>query len=350
MVLGYLDKRITYPKGMYDSACAYGFAYHPGALAIEVRGSCGADEEWLCQLYGFTFERSCGEDLPENYDKDAAWNEYIDRICGYLKDGVPVITPRGWIAEQKGSEVRSKSGMRGFWWDGLGSKERPDTHFFVITGIDKTEGLFYMNDPIWGWFGKGRDETGPLSGLRKSVERQAPGLRYLTYAFRKSDAPPIPDKMVWQVVRQRIGKKIEGDSKVYDKPQKHYCHYGINGWRSFRKDLEPAQFTRILRLRKERQGYDAVPVLAWQRLRLYHHHFMAKISADYLEEQKRVDDWAWLVDLEVLYRQMCVANEQIIAALSASKDLDTGVAKAMPALRKMQHLVDRVIEHLGTFK
>ena len=139
MVLGSKVEGLTYPKSMYYSTSPYGFFYINHALAMPPRLWTEEDDKWLASLYGLTFEKKV---RPEGLDENAAWDEYIRRVEAYLKKGFPVQTFFGWTpkdeAEKRG-EIVTPSGMRAYWWEGLTKQNRPDTHSFVIVGMDRSK-------------------------------------------------------------------------------------------------------------------------------------------------------------------------------------------------------------------
>jgi len=57
MVLGSIDKNISYPQSLYFSAKAYEFGYFPNGLMIAPPSWDDENNRWLASLFGLTYQR-----------------------------------------------------------------------------------------------------------------------------------------------------------------------------------------------------------------------------------------------------------------------------------------------------
>jgi len=112
MVLGSIDKSISYPKSLYYSAKAYEFGYFPNGLMIAPPSWDDENNRWLASLFGLAYQRIIP---PKTSDPDVAWKEYLQRIETALRSGSAVQTCRGWMgAWEKDGQITSKIGGRLF--------------------------------------------------------------------------------------------------------------------------------------------------------------------------------------------------------------------------------------------
>jgi len=353
MVLGSIVPGMTYPKSMYLSAKAYGFGYLPHSLMIEP----GAWEDeanlWLAGLYGLTYERI----LPaEGLGPDKAWEDYLNRIWRSLKEGSAVQITRGWMgSREEGGRVQSATGYRMFWWEGIDKPNRPDMHYFTAVGLDRSGGVLYMNDPIFGWFGQGKEMELKLSLLRPAVEKLLIQHRYITITFKRGRGPAKTEAEIETLLKERIRKKIAGDPSAYDSPAmwqefyrlakaREFAH-GLKAIRAFREDLQPKLFGRILAAKRDRTKIQPAGTVSWLDLGVYHQAYMALVSAEYLEEEGRLKDWEWIQQLAIHYFQLWLATSKLRALFKAEPDLDRALAQSGGILQEMDRGLARIEEH-----
>ena len=110
---------------------------------------------WLAFLFGLKYERVVP---PRGTNPDTAWQNYLNRVEKGLKAGYAIQTCRGWMGvKEEGGKITSKIGGRLFWWEGLSRRHRPNMHYFTLIGIDRAKDEIFFHDPIFGWFGFGKD-------------------------------------------------------------------------------------------------------------------------------------------------------------------------------------------------
>ncbi len=345
MVLGSKVQGLTYPKSVYYSTSPYGFFYIRHALAMPPRLWTEEDDKWLASLYGLTFEKKV---RPHGLDENAAWDDYIQRVEAYLKKGFPVQTFFGWTpkgeAESRG-EIVTPAGLRAYWWEGLTRQNRPDTHSFVIVGLDRPNNQVRMNIPMGGWSGIEKYCTRPLSFLRKRIEPLRSDLKYVTIAYMKTDGVPKDEKTIQKLVKERAQKKVEGDPSAYVKnpPERHL--YGVATLRALRSDLEPAAFFKILAERTKRQNVSPVEILVLFKLALDQHIFMTSLAAEHPEEERMTAEWEWISKLNVLYHKLYISNMKLLSTLRETEDKKIVAQKCEPVLKEMRGTVDELIGH-----
>jgi len=345
MVLGSFVKGMTYPKSVYYATNPYGFFYYQHSLAMPFAPWKEADFEWLGSLYGLSFERRVS---PRGIQGEAAWKEYLDRIEGYLKRGVPVQTYFGWRPrkeEEKEGKIVTRGGVRAFWWEGLKKEFRPDTHSFVVVGMDRSNDLLWFNAPIAGWFGMGKYVKKPLFNLKKSLKSLRPELKYTTMVYSPTDTPPKDEKTRLELVKKRIVKKLEGDPVTYTKEPSYRQLFGIRALEGLRDDLRPHVFVRILEGRKRKQGIAPLGVVVWLKLSIFQHRFMTSLAAEYLEEQMMMKEWEWLSELNILYHRLYISSVKL-GPIVTSTDGSLLAEKSEPVLREMRGTLDEVIKHM----
>ena len=357
MVLGSLDKSITYPKSLYYSAKAYGFGYLPNGLVIEPGGWDDETNQWLASLFGFSYERI----LPDRgIDPDKVWGDYLKRIKNALSQGSAVQVCRGWMGtREKGGQIRSHLG-RLFWWEGLTKRNRPDMHYFTVVGIDRSNREIYFHDPIFGWFGTGKYVKCKEELFRKTVERAPWQHRYITIIFKKTNRLPKGEKEIRALLKKRIIKKIKGDPSVYDsvemwrsffrlkRVKKSFAH-GIKGLKLFKKDLQPERFKRILIFKMKKRNIMPVEVVSWLDLNIYHSSFIASISAEYLEARGKTMEWEWLFRLHLLYEKLRISSLKLRLLFKTTPDLYQAVEKSKPILVQMRKTIDEMINHFQLY-
>ena len=358
MVLGSINKSITYPKSIYYSAQPFGFGYFENGLIIEPPSWDDEANQWMASLFGLIYERKVP---PRNINPDRAWNDYLHRIETALKAGYAVQTCRGWMAaKEEGGKIISKIGGRLFWWEGLSKKQRPDMHYFTIIGIDPSQKKIYLHDPIMGWYGWGKDVSAPETMLRQAVERAPWQHRYITVTFRPSSVPAKSEKEMQNLLRERILKKIKGDPSVYNSMEmwrtffgierlnRNFTH-GIRGLEAFKRDLNPERFKKILALKQQRRSMKPSSVVSWIDLIMYHKAWVSLIGAEYLEETGQIEKWQWLFRLHILYEQMWISTSKLRSIFKASNDVDNVMPNAKPVLMDLQKSIDEMISHFRLY-
>ncbi len=349
MVLGSFVQGITYPKSVYYATNPYGFFYFQHSLALPFAPWKEADFEWLGNLYGLSFEKRV---TPKGMDREAAWKEYLDRVEGYLRQGVPVQTYLGWVPrkkEEKEGKIVGRSGMRAFWWEGLTKKYRPDAHSFVVVGMDRSNDLFWLNVPVAGWFGMEKYLERPLSNFKRIMEPLRPELRYTTMVYLRTGQPQKDEKTIQELVRKRIVKKLRGDPAAYTKePKKRYL-YGISALEGLRDDLRPHMFFRILQGRMKKQGIAPLEVLVWLKLSLFQHTFMTSLAAEYLEGQRMMREWEWLSELNILYHRLYISSVKLVSIVRSTDDKRMWAEESDPVLKDMRTTIDEIIGHMQKY-
>lgn len=349
MVLGSFVKGLSYPKSLYYSTTPYAFFYYQYSLAMPFWAWQDEDHRWLGRLYGLTYEKKL---RPKGLDEKGAWKEYIDRLRGYLKKGSPVQTYLGWTARAKDEEegrIVTASGMHAYWWEGLSKKTRPDTHSFVVVGMDKSNDVVWFNAPAAGWKGLEKYAERPLSRLTYTMRNLRPKQKFTTATYLKGDKEPKDDKTIQDLVKQRIIKKLKGDPDAYvTNPPRRYL-YGIKALKGLKEDLTPDRFVRIVEGRVRKRGVRPVEVPVGMKLALYQHKFIASMAAEYLESQRKIAEWEWLTRLGLLYNELYIGSVKLIPIVTASNDRNKWKSESGPILKEMRTTIDRIIRHMQQY-
>ena len=360
MVLGSIDKSITYSRSLYESANAYGFGYLPNTLALMPAGWLDEENAWLAFLYGLSYERV----LPEKTDDDnRAWNEYIERIRRLLLEGSPVQIGRGWVKwwgykEEQGKIKQDLMG-RLFWWEGMTTRARPDMHYFTAVGMDESRNVLIVNDGIYGWIGKAAYEEINLDILKKVVPLTPPQHKYITVTFKKSDTPRKDDREIDRLVKDRVIKKIQGNPSVYDKLETWRLFYTYDRFpgflysnkalAAFKDDLYPGKFARILKFHQQSRNVNPADIISWLDLWVYHYSYVASVSAEYLEENGRLKEWEWLFNHHILYEKLWASTTLLRSVFKNDKNVNQAVEKSKPILKKMRLTIDEMIKHFELY-
>jgi len=350
MVLGSKVEGLTYPKSVYLSTSPYGFFYIKHSLAMPFGKWTEGDDRWLAGLYGLSFEKKV---RAQGLGEEDAWKEYISRVEGYLRKGVPVQTYFGWTPrgeDEKEGRMVSPSGARTFWWEGLTKKTRPDTHSFVIVGLDSASDLVRINMPVGGWLGLEKNLAVPLSALRKRIEPLRQELKYTTIAYVPSEKSPRSEKEILDLVKNRIARKIEGDPDAYTGERHERYLFGVHALEGLKEDLEPANFFRILQARSEKQQISPLEILVWLKLSLYQQMFITSLAAEYLEGERMMPDWDWLSRLNILYHQLYISSMKLVSLTRAIDDKNKWSEKCKPVLREMQTTINEAIGHMKKYQ
>lgn len=316
-----------------------------------------ANNEWLASLHGLSYERVVPEGVV---DPDKTWEEYINRIWQYLQYGSSVQVCRGWApAKEEMGEIVSRPGVRLFWWEGMRREARPDMHYITAVGLDRSEGIIYVHDPIGGWFGTGKYMEIKLEPFRRLVERSPRQHRYITITFKRTTTPPKSEREIERLLKERIVRNIKGDSAVYNKPEMWRSFYrvkkvrrfehGLKGLKAFKTDLDPGRFKKILRAKMEKSKIKPVEAISWIDLNVYHYSFIASISAEYLEEEGRIKEWEWMFDLHLLYEKLWVSTTKLRSIFKSTAELDQAVVKSKSILKEMGQTIDEMIKHFKLY-
>jgi hypothetical protein len=358
MVLGSVVKGMTYPKYMYYSGKAYGFGYLPKALIIEPEAWNDESSRWLAKLYGLTYERTLP---PEGANEDEAWQDYLERIEGYLRAGSAVQTSRGWMGarQEKNGKIIAFKSTRVFWWEGMSKLVKPDMHYYTIVGLDKDAGQAIMNDPIFGWFGLARETPVKLNILRQAVRKLKRQHRYITIAFKRGAHKAMSEEQIEALIRKRLRARVAGDDSVYDtkemwaeffhRPARRGFAHGVNAIRAFRADLDPNMFGRLLAARQKRTTIRPVDLISWLDLNIYHQAWMTMVSAEYLEKEGRLNEWAWSYKLALLFHELNIASTKLRAIFKAEPHLDMALTKSRAVLREIDQALARIEQHMINF-
>lgn len=349
MVLGYHVKGLTYPKSLYYSTTPHSFFYYQYSLAMPFWAWMDEDHKWLASLYGLSYQKDV---RPEGLDETAAWNEYIDRLTGFLRKGLPVQTYLGWAAreeDEKAGKIVTSSGLHAYWWEGLSRKTRPDTHSFVVVGIDKSGDKVWFNAPAAGWRGLPSYAERPLSKLTYTMRNLKPKIKYTTMTYLKTENPPKDDKTIQKLVQERILKKLRGDPEAYVKnPPERYL-YGIAALRGLKKDLTPDRLVRIIQGRTRKHGVPAVEVPVGMKLAFYQYAFVTSVAAEYLESRRMIEEWEWLSRLSLLYHRLHIGSVKLVPIIMATNDKKVWAKKSAPILKEMRSTIDDTIKHMEKY-
>ncbi len=386
MVLGSLDPSITYAQSLYYAAKGCGVRYIPGSLTIDPSGWDEADNQFLADFFGFTYERlqpaatadrnrrasphppiSLPHTLPHTLQ---TWSEYLDRIWNALSAGSAVQVCQGWmgIAETDDGDLIGPGGTEITWWEGM--QNRPDMHYLVAVGMDKSadHGGAYVNDPIGGWFGTGKGIFVSAARFALMIERcQVPQHQYITIAYYRSDPPLRPGGLDPDIaIRQRFSDKISGAAAAYEGLEtwqeyfgaewQDQVSYGIPGLQALKTDLEENNFQRILAAR-EAESYPPLDVVSYLDLWAYHYANITAISAEYLEEKERMDEWEWHIRLHILYDRLWIATAHIrsifkrhyLNTRGGRNRLANAMEESAAHLYDMRSIIDEMIDHLNQY-
>lgn len=352
MVLGSIYKNITYPQSLYYSAKGYGFGYIPKALTIEPGGWDVNSNKFLASIFGLKHEMSRSENIicratdRVGECENRKWNAYVMRIWNALKEGSAVQVCKAW---KEGIETPP-------WWEGM--TVRPDIHYVTVVGMDKSKNIIYIHDPIGGWYGTGKYMPMAIGEFRDFIEETPLPHRYITITFKKIRTI-YNYNTIEERVKDRIIKKINGDPVVYDfleiwqeffdNPQFKGFEYGIKGLEAFKRDLEPDTFKELLRKSKKSKGIEPLDIVSYINLNIYHYSFITSISAEYLEEKRRIKEWEWLFNLHLFYEILWVSTTHIRDIFKNNNNLDEAVKKSEPYLLEMKITIDDMIKHFKNY-
>jgi hypothetical protein len=349
MVLGSQTKHLTYPKSVFLSTTPFGFFYIKDSLAFPFSRWTEGDDRWLAGLYGLSWEK---KETPPGLEGEKAWNEYLDRVEGYLKKGIAVQTYWNWTPkpeEEKSGKIITPSGERAFWWEGMTNQTRPDTHSFVIVGLDRANDQVRVNMPIAGWYGLEKYRVMRLSYLKKRMDPLRPELKYKTIAYTPTGVPVKSEPEIKKLVRERIPGKIQGDPAAYGLESNPRFLYGIKALQVLKEDLSISNLARILESRSQRQGYTPLEILVVMKLGFYQMQFITSLAAEYLEEQRMMPEWEWLSRLHVLYYQLYMSSMKLVDRTRSQADRARWMEAVQPVLLEMQTVLEEIISHMKKF-
>ena len=349
MVLGSKAGGLTYSKSMYLSTSPFGFFYVEGSLAFPFGRWTEGDDQWIAELFGLSWEKRL---KPDGMDGEEAWEEYIKRVEGYLKRGIPVQTFWNWTPnreEKKQDKIVTPSGERAFWWEGLTEKTRPDTHNFVVVGLDRANHQVRVNMPSAGWFGLEKYRTINLNYLKKRIETLRQNLKYTTIAYVPTEKPRKNDQEMEKGVSHRILKKIQGDPDAYFSERNQRYQYGINALKAFKEDLNVSRFFQILDKRAKRQDLSCLEILVWVKLGLYQMKFITSLAAEYLEEERRIPEWEWLTHLNIQYSKLYISSVKLVDLARVADQNKKSAERFTPVLQEMQTTLEATIDHMKKY-
>ncbi len=349
MVLGSKVKGLTYPKSVYLSTSPFGFFYIQGALAFPFSRWTEGDDQWIADLYGLSWEKKV---RPPGIEGEEAWREYINRVEEYLKRGIAVQTYYNWTPnpeEEKNDRIVTPAGERAFWWEGMTKKTRPDTHSFVIVGLDKANDQVRINMPIGGWFGLEKYRTVKLSYLKKRIEPLRQDLKYTTIAYVPTGKPAKNEQEIKRLIGERILKKIQGDPAAYFNERHQGYQYGIKAFKALKEDLNVSPFIQILETRSKQQDFSSLEILAMIKLGFYQMKFITSLAAEYLEEQRMIPEWEWLSHLHILYYKLYISSMKLVDLARTTADKRKWIEEIKPVLQEMQNTLDAAIVHMKKY-
>lgn len=347
MVLGKFVKGMSYSESLYYSGQAYGFTYFP--LLLDPPGAWDDENNrWLAYLCGLSYERVM-----------AAESNYIEEISKYLRQGLPILTCRGWFGVSEAGGKMRAGGKRVFWWEGMSKQARTRVHYLTIVGMDRSKGALYVNDPIYCWHGiKGKYTSVDIDWFKHLAGQPSHMHKYIIKVFKKTGEPHKGEHEIQELVKQRIIQKLKGDPSVYDTPEMWRSYfgiektprvkYGLGGLKSFRDDLKPYSFKSILKLSKMR-GMRPVDRLSYLNLFVYHRSMLTSIAAEYLEANNRIQEWEWLFELHMLYEKLWLSTTKLCSIFRSSQGLSQAVDSSNPVLEEMRGTIDQMIGHIQSY-
>ncbi|MBN1664224.1 MAG: hypothetical protein JW943_11540 [Deltaproteobacteria bacterium] len=349
MVLGSKAANLTYPKSIYLSTSPFGFFYIEGSLAFPFSRWTEWDDQWMAGLFGLSWEK---KEKPPGLNGEEAWMEYIDRVEGYLKKEIAVQTFWNWTPkseEEHQDKIVTPAGDRAFWWEGMTPKTRPDTHSFVIVGLDRTNDLVRVNMPIAGWFGVEKYRVMKLSYLKKRIAPLRGDLKYKTIAYVPTGIPAKNESEIKQLVAERIFKKIQGDPAAFGNERNQRYLYGSKALEALKGDLNVSTFSQILDTRSRRQGFTPLEILVVMKLGFYQMQFITAQAAEYLEEQRMMPEWEWLSRLHLLYYELYISSLKLVDQTRTTADKAKYLEGIKPVLQEMQSTLDATVAHMKKY-
>ncbi|MFC1971661.1 hypothetical protein ACFLV0_07065 [Chloroflexota bacterium] len=381
-----MDPSITYSQSLYYSAKGCGVSYLEHAFNIDPGGWQEADNRFLARLFGLTYERGLPPTSPET-DRElhpsielatplpgelmAPWAEFSNRVWSGLRRGSAVQVCQGWlrVIETPDGRLVTPDGMRITWWEGM--EDRPDMHFIVVVGMDTNpeEPLFYVNDPIGGWFGTGKSVEMTAERFAEMMDRcQVPQHRYLTQTFYRPSPAPDPLDNPEEVVKHRIAAKISGNARAYESHALWQEWFGpewsgrvirgIPGLQAWIDDLEDDHFEERLRSRLEGHGILPLDAVSYMDLAAYNFSYLTAVSAEYLEQEGRIDEWEWLFNLHILYERLWTATshvraifkEHYLAEEGETDLLHSAAEESSDYRREVRNIIGAMILHMAQYE
>lgn len=334
MLLKYYKNEITYEQSLYESGACHGLVYKPRHLSFGDLGfiSWYEDFYWLATLYGLTFEPREATSKGE----EEAWNEFIDRICKYLKRGVPVQIHKSWYP---------LSYPQAPWWGAIPLEHAPYSHGIVVVGVDRSKGVVYIHSP-WPTIGK-MEMT--LQDLKTSIEFLGhPHLRYSTMTFLRTPLSGIAHRE-W-VVKERNLSKLRGDPNVYYEwfVRQGYT-FGMKALEAWSEDLHPENFFKIIE-EKERRGITAAETVTWISLFMYQHSFLSNLGAEYLKGMgKTSQEQNMLENLHTSYDTLHTLAEELELVFESSEGTNEAMLECEPILEEMRKVITEMIEYVKDY-
>lgn len=348
MVLGKFVRDLSYSASLYYSGQAYGLTYFP--LFGDSPGAWDDENNrWLASLFGLSYERVM-----------AAESDYIEEIWKYLQQGLPVMACRAWFGVSEGGGKITAGGQRIFWWEGMSRQARTRIHYVTIVGMDRSKRALYVNDPIYCWRGvKGKYTSVDIDWFRYLAGQPSDRHRYVIKVFKKTGGPHKSEQEIQKLVQKRIIRKLKGDPSVYDSPETWRSYfgikntpridYGLEGLKSFRDDLEPDNFTKLLKRISKARGRRPVDHLTYLNLFLYHRSMLTAIASEFLETNNKIEEWAWLFELHMLYEKLWLSTTKLCSIFRSSQGLGQAVDSSNPILEEMRGTIDQMIGHIQSY-
>ncbi len=231
----------------------------------------------------------------------------------------------------------------------MSSRTRPDTHSFVIVGLDPKAGTLKVHLPIAGWYGIEKYRTVNISFIRKRMEPLRPELKYKTIVYLPTGKPSKGEEEITALVRERIRGKLRGEAAAYGLEKNPRYLYGPAAMRALRTDLEPLQFQRCLENPNRRQGLTPLELLVQMKLGFYQMQFITALAAEYLEEQRRTTEWEWLGELHRFYYRLYLTAGKLVEITRTHSDQKFWEKAVQPVLLEMRTTLESTARHLEKF-
>jgi len=195
-------------------------------------------KDWylISNITGTECNITYNEEKLDESTKQAAWEEYWNRVKTYINNDVPVYTHIDMSLLTYNKKYK-------YFKEGSGV-----CHAIVIVGYNETNGTVCINDPAPAY--DGRPEEGMyfyenLSTLREAVENSTKSsfiiykYGYLTITLEDKSEPMLKE-MAYKMVHFRNLAKMDGSPWAYDNIfTEDGNRLGINALKSFKKDMKP---------------------------------------------------------------------------------------------------------------
>lgn len=245
-------------------------------------------------------------------------------------------------------------GKRVFWWEGMSPQARTRIHYLTVVGMDRSNRMLFVNDPIYCWHGKkGKSSALNMKWFKGLAAKTPQRHRYIIKAFQHTGNPRKDQPEIQRMVKERIIKKLKGDRSAYDSASMWRAYfgtgenpptaYGAEGLHAFKHDLEPKRFKRILTYAEKNRGMQPLDRLTYLNLGIYHRVMLTFITAEYLEANNKIEDWKWLTELHMLYEKLWISTTEICSIFRGAQGIDQAVDKCGPPLASMRKTLAEMI-------